>query len=545
MSADDAAVHVSVFQPNVPAQHLAFPRQVITLGRAVDCTIPIKDRFLSRRHAELIFEAGEWWLRDCGSVNGTNVNGIRVAGMPIALRKGDRIALGDTEVVFNGSEPRSQLIPTDDSSHATNLALPIQAAFEAPERGSAGHHDRVLASLAVEFIEDRPLNELFDFILDRVMDILQPSRAALALFDAGGKSFADVRLRRTDRGDSADLVISRTLLNEVVDERKLISYVEASMNSGKLAQAQSMIAQQIRAAVCAPLLVGDQVLGVLYLDFLASRAITEPDARLIAQISRFAAVKLETTRLREEAIAKAKIDEELRTAWTIQRRLLPAELPAIDGYAFAGANKPCKTVSGDYYDVVVRPDGKIYFIIADVSGKGITAALVMSSLATAFDIFSRSAPTPAELMEQLNLTLAPRTSPTKFATVVAGLLDPATGRVDFTNAGHVPPLRVWRNGTEQLASTDMVIGLFTAAKYRTQTVMLEPGDSLVLFTDGVTEAENPDEAQLGLPPIAELLAPLHGTHAHELLATIETKVQEFICGAAAGDDVTMLALTRT
>ena len=535
-------VHVSLFQPNVPPQHLAFPRQLITLGRAIDCTIPIKDRYLSRRHAELIFEAGEWWLRDLGSVNGTNVNGTRVGASPIALRTGDRITLGDSEIVFNGHEPQSQLIPTEDSSHATNLALPLETAFE-PQRGGVGEHERILASLAVEFIADRPLSELFDFILDRVMDIMQPSRAALALFGGDGKSFADVRLRRTDRGDSADLVISRTLLNEVVVERKLISYVEASSGC-KLAQAQSMIAQQIRAAVCAPLVVGDAVLGVLYLDFLASRTITEPDARLIAQISRFAAVKLETTRLREEAIAKAKIDEELRAAWTIQRRLLPAELPSIGGYAFAGANKPCKTVSGDYYDVVVRPDGKIYFIIADVSGKGITAALVMSSLATAFDIFSRSAPTPAELMAQLNLTLAPRTSPTKFATVVAGLLDPETGRVDFTNAGHVPPLLISSTGTEQLSSTDMVIGLFTTAKYRTQTVTLAPGDSLVLFTDGVTEAENADEAQLGLPPIADLLAPMHGTAAAELLATIETKVQEFICGAAAGDDVTMLAVTR-
>jgi serine phosphatase RsbU (regulator of sigma subunit) len=537
---DERAVHVSVFQPNLAPQHLAFPRQLITLGRAIDCTIPIKDRFLSRRHAELLFEAGEWWVRDCGSVNGTHINGTRLGPTAIVLRSGDRIMLGDTEVVFNGDEPQSQLIPTDSSSHATNLAIPLQTAFEASGRD----HERILASLAVEFIADRPMNELFDFILDKLMDILTPSRAALALFGPDGKSFADVRVRRTDRADSADLIISRTLLNEVIGERKLISYMDAT-SDGKLAAAQSMIAQQIRAAVCAPLVVGDAVLGVLYLDFLASRQIAQPDARLIAQISRFAAVKLETTRLREEAIAKAKIDEELRTAWTIQRRLLPAELPTVAGYGFAGANKPCKTVSGDYYDVVVRPDGKIYFIIADVSGKGITAALVMSSLATAFDIFSRSAPTPAELMTQLNLTLAPRTSPTKFATVVAGLLDPETGRVDFTNAGHVAPLRISKDGTEQLTSTDMVIGLFGAAKYRTQTTTLEPGDSLVLFTDGVTEAENADEAQLGLPPIADLLSTMHGAAADLILTTIETKVQDFICGAAAGDDVTMLALTRT
>src|SRR6185295_8881322 len=114
------------------------------------------------------------------------------------------------------------------------------------------------------------------------------------------------------------------------------------------------------------------------------------DVRLVGQIARFAAVTLERTRLREEAMQKMKFDEELRTAYAIQRRLLPDALPTIDGYSFAATNRPCKTVSGDYYDVVVRPDGRIYFVIADVSGKGITAALVMSSVATAFAIFTRT-----------------------------------------------------------------------------------------------------------------------------------------------------------
>jgi len=287
------------------------------------------------------------------------------------------------------------------------------------------------------------------------------------------------------------------------------------------------------------------VLGVLYLDFQMSHgAQTHDDVRLIAQIARFAAVKLETTRLREEAIAKAKLDEELRTAYTIQSRLLPAELPEIDGYAFAGTNKPCRTVSGDYFDVVVRPNGRIYFIIADVSGKGITAALVMASVATAFNIFTRTDPTPADLVREMNETLAPKTAPTKFVTLVVGVLDPATGTVEYANAGHVAPLVISKSGVAQQTSTDMVVGLFSHAKYRNQQVVLESGDSLVLFTDGVTEAENEAEEQLGLAPVASLVSSMHGMPAPLILTTIEHHVHKFAGDAPAADDVTMFAFTR-
>ncbi|MFP5247709.1 MAG: PP2C family protein-serine/threonine phosphatase, partial [Thermoanaerobaculia bacterium] len=382
------------------------------------------------------------------------------------------------------------------------------------------------------------------FILDKVMELLSPSRAALALLGPDGKSFDNVLLRRSDASDSVDLFISRTLLGEVIDERNVVSFIDTSQDE-KLARAESIIAQDIRSAVCAPLLVGNAVLGVLYLDFQANRGIvSHDDVHLIAQIARFAARKLETTRLREEAAAMAKLEDELRTAYTIQSRLLPAQLPAIEGYAFAGANKPCRTVSGDYYDLVVRPDGRIYFIMADVSGKGITAALVMASVATAFNIFTRTDPKPADLVRELNTTLAPKTAPTKFVTLVAGVLDPATGVVEFTNAGHVPPLVISRRGVEKLTSTDMVVGLFAQAPYRNQSVQLAEGDSLVLFTDGVTEAENETEEQLGLEPIAQVVSGLHGVPAGRVLDTIDTHVQGFTCNAPAADDVTMLAFTR-
>lgn len=542
MTGEPRSVRVTVYQPNVAPVRMSLPVQTITLGRASDCTIPIRDKFLSRRHAEISFDDGRWLVRDCGSVNGTLVNGTKLVA-PAPLQPGDRIVLGDSEVVFeeSASDPPSQLIPIDSDSHAKSLAIPMREMIDERGRERTG----VLASLAVQFIEDRPMTELFEFILDRVVTLLRPSRAALALLGEDKLTFDNVRVRRTDASDSADLVISKTLLSEVVEERNVVSYVDTSQDE-KLARADSIVGQNIRSAVCAPLIVGDQVLGVLYLDFLAMRgAITPEDVRLVGQIARLAGAKLETTRLREEAIAKAKIDEELRTAYTIQSRLLPTELPKIDGYTFAGANRPCKTVSGDYFDVIVRPGGRIYFIVADVSGKGITAALVMSSLATAFNIFTRTDPSPAELVSNLNETMAPKTAPTKFATLVAGVLDPVAGTIEYANAGHVPPLVVGVNGVETLGSTDLVVGLFNTAKYRTQRVTLGRGDSLVLFTDGVTEAENVREEQLGLEAIAELLCTFHRSPANTILDSIEAHVQAFIGDTALGDDVTLLTISRS
>src|SRR5215212_1141781 len=187
-----AHVRFMIYQPNLAPLEVNVPAGLITLGRATDCTIPLKDRYLSRRHAEVVFQNGSALVRDCGSVNGTMLNGQKLT-TAVALQAGDKIVLGDTEVVFEPesiSGTRSQLIPLDSTSHAKNLAIPLREAID--DMARAG----VLASLAVQFIEDRPMNELFEFILDRVMSLLKPSRAALAFLGTDGKTFNDVRLRR-------------------------------------------------------------------------------------------------------------------------------------------------------------------------------------------------------------------------------------------------------------------------------------------------------------------------------------------------------------
>jgi sigma-B regulation protein RsbU (phosphoserine phosphatase) len=538
-------VELTIYQPECAPERMLLSTPLATIGRASECTIPIRDRFLSRRHAEIVRNGEGWLLRDCGSANGTYLNGVRVVQEEL-LHKGDRILVGDAEIVF-GEERRdpTTTISVQDSILATNLSMRIDEVVEQDSRDGGGTSRlQVLNALAMELLEDRPMSELFDFILERVMKLLHPSRAALALLRDDRQSFDNVKIVRSDANDVSELAISRTLLGEVAGNKKVVSFMDVKEND-KLAQAKSIVAQSIRSALCAPLIVADSVIGVLYADFMITQPrIEEEDLKLVAQIARLAAVKVETTRLREEAVVKQRMEEELKTTYVIQSRLLPSAPPVIGGYSIAGVNRPCRTVSGDYFDYLVRPDGRLYFIVADVAGKGITAALMMASLATAFNIFASSDPSPAALLRQLNAALQPKLAPNKFITLFMGILDPASGKVDFANAGHCPPLWIRAGGVEELKTTDVVLGLFPNAVYRDQSTVLAPGDSLVLFTDGIVEAESEAGEELGSAATSMIIRDLHTTIAGEIVKHLEASVLTHCGTRPLGDDVTIMAMTR-
>ncbi len=512
----------------------------VSIGRASDCSIPIKDRYLSRRHAEIVVVNGGWILKDLGSANGTYLNGARVEH-DLPLKTGDRIRLGDTEIVFESAENNTdRLMAIQDGPISATIAIPIHEIDKQPDTGDVSRLV-TLNLLARELIEDRPIG----FIIDRVMKHMSPSRAALGLLAPDGKSFRNVEVRRQDQNDASELRISKTLLTEVVEERKALAFMDV-MDDEKLSRAQSIIMQGIHSILCAPLTIGDSVVGLLYVDYLFNqRVISEEDVRLVAQIARFAAIKLETTRLREEAIQKRLIDEELKTASTIQRRLLPPPPQGIKGYTFTGSNRPCRTVSGDYYDFVIRPDGKVYFVIGDVSGKGVTAGLMMAGLQVAFRIFSKNDPDPATLVMQLNGALKENLPQSKFVTLFLGRLDTTTGVVEYANAGHTPPLWVRKGGVEELLDTDILLGVMTNAEYTLRKLQLAPGDALILFTDGVSEAENLDGHELSSETVAKALAALHGEQADELAHAVDAAVLAHVGEPdALGDDVTILVVSR-
>jgi sigma-B regulation protein RsbU (phosphoserine phosphatase) len=539
---------VTVYSPLFSPFRQQLQGTAVSIGRASDCSIPVKDRYLSRKHAEIVADNGSWILKDCGSANGTYLNGSRVE-RDHPLRSGDRIRLGDTEIVFETAEHNTdRMLAVADTSPSMTISIPVNEIEQPGARADTGgdlEKLKTLNLLARELIEDRPTEELFGFIVDRVLEHTQASRAALGLLGPDGKSFVNVEVRRQDRTDASELRISHTVLSEVVEEKKALAFMDVSVDE-KLSRAQSIIMQGIRSILCAPLMIGQSVVGVLYVDYLFNqRKISEDDVRLVAQIARFAAIKLETTRLREEAIQKRIMDEELKTASMIQRGLLPPAPTGVAGYTFSGANRPCRTVSGDYYDFVRRPDGRIYFVIADVSGKGITAGLMMAGLQASFRIFSRNDPSPAALISQLNDALKDTLPQSKFVTLFLGRLDLATGMIEYANAGHTPPLWVRSDGVEELGETDLVLGVVTRADFREHKLQLAPGDALVLFTDGVTEAENDGGQDLGgLEHIAKRLATMHGADADDLTSAIESAVFSHVGDAPLADDVTLLVVSR-
>jgi serine phosphatase RsbU (regulator of sigma subunit) len=534
---------VTVYSPLFSPFRQPLQEAAVSIGRASDCTIPIKDRYLSRKHAEIIAVDGTWVLKDLGSANGTYLNGSRVEHDQL-LKTGDRIRLGDTEIVFESAERSTDRFIAVDSAASPTIAISVNDISDRPEAQDVARL-QTLTLLARELIEDRPMAELFGFIVDRVMEHLHPSRAAIALLGPDGRSFTKVEVRRQDKTDSSELAISHTLLAQIVEEKKALAFVDVSVDE-KLARAQSIIMQGIHSILCSPLMIGASVVGVLYVDYLfTQRAISEDDVRLVAQIGRFAAIKLETTRLREEAIQKRIMDEELKTASSIQRRLLPNAPTGIAGYTFVGRNQPCRTVSGDYYDFVIRPDGRVYFVIGDVSGKGVTAGLMMAGLQVAFRIFSKSDPDPSTLVTQLNLSLKENLPQSKFVTLFMGRLDTNTGVIEYVNAGHTPPLWLNRKESVELTESDLLLGVVTRAEFVNRTLQLGAGDSLVLFTDGMTEARNAEGTDLASNIIGDAILPLHGSDAETIANAVNATVLEHVGDAEnLDDDVTLVVVSR-
>ena len=517
----------------------------VSIGRASECTIPIRDRYLSRKHAEIIAVGNNWVLKDLGSANGTYLNGARVE-KDVRLSSGDRIRLGDTELVFVAPEPNTdRFMSIADTAVLPSIAIPVQEIDVTASEPVDVPRLQTLNALARELIEDRPLYELFGFIVDRVMEHLRPSRAAIALLGDDDKAFSHVEVRRSDEDDNRELTISHVLLDSVVKEKKALAFMDIAHDE-QLSMSKSIAMQGIHSILCAPLIIGDKVEGVLYVDYIvAQRSISMEDVRLVAQIARFAAIKLETTRLREEAIEKRLMDEELRTASNIQRRLLPPAPTGIAGYTFVGTNQPSRTVSGDYYDFLVRPDGRMYFVIADVSGKGVPAGLMMAGLQVAFRIFAKSNPDPATLVTQLNASLYETLPRSKFVTLFLGRLDTSTGVVEFVNAGHTPPLWIRRGGAEEVLAGDILLGVLTTATYSNRKLQLERGDSLVLFTDGVTEAQNVSGSDLGAAALVRAVRGTFGKDADAVANAIGEAVQAHAGDSEAlDDDVTVVVVSR-
>jgi serine phosphatase RsbU (regulator of sigma subunit) len=299
--------------------------------------------------------------------------------------------------------------------------------------------------------------------------------------------------------------------------------------------------------MAAPLFVEDRVIGLIYLEVrLGRKSFSEEDLRLLTSLANTSAIKIQNLRLQEGAAARKRIESEMALAWDIQRRLLPEAEPVLPHTELIGRTVPSRTVSGDYYDFFERGDKSLDVVVADVSGKGMGASILAASVQAAFQAWAGEHFPPDRLCSRLNEMVFRRTSPEKFITFFLALYDPESGSVVFTNAGHNPGILVRASGTtELLHAHGPPLGLFPGKAYGSGTFTLESGDLLALYTDGVTEAVNPEDEEFGTPRLVETLVKARGGSVAQIEAKLGEVLLSFTAGTPFGDDRTFVLLKRT
>jgi phosphoserine phosphatase RsbU/P len=349
---------------------------------------------------------------------------------------------------------------------------------------------------------------------------------------------------RAARGDA--FKISATVRDRVLNKKESLLVRDAQLDN-TLRQHMSIVEQKVRSLIAVPLQTNDRVIGLIYVNTPhLIREFTREDLNLLTVMANIAAIRIEHARLNEIEEAERLMAKDMQQAAIIQRQLLPSVPPPAPGLDISGRTASCRTVGGDYYDYLRFPDGSVGVLVGDVAGKGMPAALLMSSLQARVHVVFEDASGLAQKMSRLNKAVASNCPDNRFITFFMGVVDPPTGKVIYSNAGHNPPLVVRaQGGFETLKGGGIILGIMPAATYEEFTAQLDPGDILVLFSDGVTEAADPKDQDFGEERLADLVAGMRDRPAREIVERIHEAVMAFTEGAPPADDITVVVVRRT
>ena len=558
-------VSLFVKPPRTAGYHVDLEAERITLGRSAmaDVRLP-EDLSLSRQHAEIRRDGAALTVRDLGSRNGTFVNGAPVPAAGMRVAAGDTVSIGETNITIEPSSAARVEIGYDGGPQESSGTLILRMEDLLDRRPGDGEPgapgDEVDARLLARFGRhmamfeavneagnllraDRPLAELLEAILAQIFEMIPVERGAIVLRE--GERLVPKATRHRDPTHAADPIqIARGIADLALEERAAVSTMDAQSDP-RFAERASIRMAGIRSAVCAPLYTGKEVLGLLYVDTLvAERSLGWDDLTLLSTLAVLTALKVENHQLLRAFLEKERLERELEIAKEISDHLLPKAVPNVAGIEVFARNVPCRSIGGDYYDVL--HDGPwLHVVIADVCGKGIPAALLMASLAASFRAYVAEALAPAALLARLNETLVRTTPANKYATVFYARMNVATGEIAYANAGHNPPLLLRRaGGSEELATGGMICGMFEAAAYEEGRTRLDGGDLLLCYTDGFPDEESPDGEQLGVARLVAWIDENRKEPLPELGARLFDNLDGWCGRPDHVDDRTLLLLTR-
>ncbi len=526
-------------------------RDRLSLGRSShnELCYP-EDAGLSRQHLAIVRLGDGWGIEDLGSKNGTLLNGARVEGT-VPFHSGDRLSAGHLTIEFADAEGAANTVVFIEKADTTGvMSTTVVASLEGvlgPEEVGdfsktyvmpQNPQMRALIRAGRELASHRPLAELFEVIMDLSLEAVGAGRGVLMTLEGEALQV------RAVRGDNFE--ISSTVRDRVLREKASLLVRDAQLDQAFKAQ-QSIVEQKVRSMLAVPLQTNDRVIGLIYLDSPHMiREFSREDLNLLTVMANVAAIRIEHARLAEVEANERVMAKELDQAAQIQRRLLPSEVPIQAGVDLAGFNVPCNGVGGDYYDFVPYEDGRIAMVVGDVAGKGMPASLLMSSLQARVQVLFEEPTGVAGHVTRLNKAVSARCPENRFITFFACVLDPKTGELSYCNAGHNPPLIVRTNGdVDRLTVGGMFLGLFPLAKYQEGSAMLNPGDILILFSDGASEATPADlDEEFGEDRLASTAALHREKTAPQILEEINLALATFTAGAPFADDVTLVIARR-
>jgi len=524
-------------QKNLILHHTPF-----SVGRKADKDLVIADPRVSRDHAQIILEDGKLFLVDQGSKHGTFVNGERIDRQ--VLEANDRLEFGARDsgyVIFNPNRGRSNTareflsqvsgirMGTGDATELETLRLFLQAA-------------RKLNTSGV-------LDEILVTMLEVTLRLTRAERGFVFLKRPDGS--LQLAAGRTAMGDLLldDRTISHSLLEEALRSNSEFLLTDTTSQS-EMSARESIVANELRTVVCIPLRktqmqqardqkgASPDALGVLYVDSrLASRGITGVGQEILHAIATEAASLIENARLVQAEEAARRVQQELSIAASIQQRLMEVKIPEVPFARMRGRNLSCREVGGDFFDAVTTKEG-LAVVLADVSGKGVSAALLASTLQGMVYSHLSAGSTLKEVAASVNRFIAEKLVGEKYATLLIARLK-RDGELEYANCGHVPPVLMCGNEIMRPPNGNLPVGLLADAEYETATCQMRAGDRFFIVTDGVTEAENASGDMFEDTRLEQAVT-RHGT-----MEGIFAAVTEFCGDTPLNDDCTVVELIYT
>jgi phosphoserine phosphatase RsbU/P len=532
--------------------HRTLEARRLTIGRSASSDLHFpQDRTLSREHLALEPAGGGWWAADLGSRNGTRLNGKPVEGR-CQLNPGDVLEAGEMTIFFLDTPALEERTVVFTPAGSVSEALAASAHLKLDEAISdstrigkaflqttpeaATARLQVLFEAGRELAGRRPLDELFPLILKLAARSAGAERGVVMTLEG------DSLVTRAAMG--ADFRISTAVRDRVLGGRESLLIHDVASDEALKASA-TLIMQRVRTLLAAPLQTDEKVIGLVYLDSIAGRPFTPEDLTLLTVLANIAAIRIEHARLIELEQAERVMQAELRQAAEIQRGLLPKSDPSLPGFDIAGHSEPCRTVNGDYYDYLPLDGKRLALVVGDVAGKGISAALLVAAIQARLHTISEEEMPIEQMVARLNRGMGRNMPGGRFVTMVATVLDAERGAIRYTNAGHNRPLLVRASGEmEELGEGGLLLGILPQAEYVGADVEMLPGDVLVFYSDGVTEAANAADEDFGEARLAEIVRRERERCAAEIGAVIREAVSRHLGGRPALDDVTVVVVKR-